>query len=201
MSNHSLELEYDDSERRQYFRINDRIAMVYVEVSQSDLETALNDFEERSWNCGITNRLIHQRELNLPELRAIKQKLPQVASYLESIEEQITWLAQLQTPDLLQIPSEPTHEVNISGTGLSFYCNDTLAPGMTVELRMRLFPSRFRLLAYGKVRWCTHIDSRDSKYQNAVGVEFSRIHDADRELLVKHIHKQQLSSLRARSDS
>ena len=181
-------------EQRRSFRVNDNVGLKYRTLSEKELEDALRRFNDDCDQFNLVSKFAHQKQGHLPRLKVIQMQHPEVAAYLESLEEQIDTLAKMITADYLLMPEHPTHEVNISSHGIRFCTQEALPAGAYLELRLQLFPSKVCIHLYGKVTWCKGSgDSADNR--NAVAADFTHIHEADREMLVTHIHKKQMTFL------
>jgi len=100
-----------------------------------------------------------------------------------------------------QLPESQSHEnetlnVNISATGISFTCKETLQEGEHLVLRVLLLSSMTVITVSCEVMYCKPSNPFESdSYPYLVGGKFVNIREEDSELLHKHIlnkRKQQL---------
>ena len=85
-------------------------------------------------------------------------------------------------------------KANLSAQGISFV--DAQAPGQgeLVELKLKLLPSGLRLVIMTRVV-LVETDSAGKQDKTRVSLDFENLHEADREILIKHIHSKQIESL------
>ena len=90
---------------------------------------------------------------------------------------------------------QPVSHVNISAQGIRFHFGESFNRDELIEMRITLLPAYRRLLVVGTVVWCIEDPNAIGAQKNAVAVDFTYIHEADREVLAKHIHARQLQQL------
>jgi c-di-GMP-binding flagellar brake protein YcgR len=125
--------------------------------------------------------------------------MPELARYLSILQKQIELLTDKLIPEQDQF-SDDGQSVNISGQGISFYSHEIARAGDVLELNLKLAPSGLQLVAFARVVLVEdHNNADQGKYK--LSLDFEHIHDADQEILIKHVHGKQLSALGAsRSD-
>lgn len=195
-------------ERRDYFRVNDAVALHVEPIDAADLPALQARFDDERLRFGLGNYLAHCNEQLLPQRKRLESRYPEVAEYLQALEQRLDMLASLLASDV-GLEDEPSHVANISGSGIDFAYHRPLAEGEHALLRVVLFPEQARILAIGRVMHAGHYeDSQPAGGRDGVGqaqqfragMHFEHIHEADRERLIKHIHGLQMQSLRARRD-
>lgn len=179
-------------ERRRYFRIQDTVGMKAEPVPSSELKERLDDFWNNRHDFSIRNEFNHQLEEHLADLAAIERKYPAIARYLKVLQNQVDLLSEHIISDD-ELHDRERREVNISAQGISFLTSESLLIGDVVEINLQLLPNRQQIVVFAKVVSCD--DMGDSQFK--LTVDFEHIHEADREILVKHIHGKQLQSLGA----
>jgi hypothetical protein len=198
MSKHDTPAD-DLAERRDYFRINDAVALEVEPIAADALSDYEARFETDRLRCGLANYLSHRDEQLLPKRKKLEKRDPDLVSYLDELERRISLLADLVVNDGDGEPC-PSHVVNISGSGIDFAYHKPLPEGSYALLRIRLFPEQTRIMAIGRVMHAGHYaDSKPGDAERGdfrAGMHFVRIHEEDRELLIKHIHSLQMQSLR-----
>lgn len=185
--------QQNGSERREHFRINDRIALQAIQLSSKDAERADDLYEIRWRDTGFTSEISFNREKHLPTFVRIERKYPEVATYISYLEEELQKIILRLGVDDEHLPNEPTHQVNLSAGGLLFMSDKQFAKDSLLELTMRLFPSRNPIFVYARVVRC---DAEDNGW--SIAADFTHVHEEDHEALIKHIHKWQMSRLRVR---
>ncbi len=189
--------------RREYFRIDDRVALkmnpVPAELNIEDDE----HFEARRHALGLANHFSFNREQHRPQLRKIASKHPEIASYMEFLEDEIQVLAKRLVSQDETLPAVPNADVNICAEGFRIETKEEYPQGQDLEVSLLLFPSHTSIYTYGKVLRSDKITEGDEfligKFETVIS--FDRIHDEDKEALVKHIHQKQLLLLQERQEA
>ena len=188
-----------DKEQREFFRINDMIALQAKLLDNDDVNKRDELYETRWRDIGYSSEISYKREEHLPTFTQIERKYPQVATYLSYLEEEIEKLSLRLATHSDALADTPTHQVNLSASGLRFMSDTEFTPGSSIELTLRLFPSRTIVFVYAQVLRCDTTDkSADKRW--AIATEFTHVHEADQEALIKHIHKWQMSRLRVKGN-
>jgi len=182
--------------RRETFRINDRVALAVEPLSEEEYR------QRRAAGHGerdvqrILNSIIATGENQRGLLRGIRDTDPAVAEYLQSLEERLNTLARLLGRAGRRVEDHPTHDVNLSGTGIRFNHDRQLARGTRLALEIQIFPSRTCLELLGTVVRSHERESTRRGPHWQVAADFSDIHPDDRELLIRHVHALQLDYVR-----
>ncbi len=189
--------------RREYFRIDDRVALTIKPLS-ADKSVADEDLFEAKRNAlGLANHFNFNREQHRPQLKKISIKHPEVAHYLEFLEEEIQVLAKRVVAQDEELASVPNTDVNICAEGFRIESIKPFKAGQFLEVSMLLFPSYTSLYTHVQVLRSDEITEGDEfligKYETVI--RFEKIHDEDKEALIKHIHQKQLSQLQERQET
>ena len=179
----------NSNNKRAYFRVNDKVAL---KVHAIDGGSANDLYEKRKKEIGVANRFLHDRESKRPSLLSIEKRFPEVASYIEYLEDKIQTLAN-QSSGQIQLPQTPTHEVSLSATGVCYNVSEPLPLDTRLEITMRLFPSRMMVYVIGRVTRCSPVAGGQT-YD--VAVKYTHIHEEDEDLLFKHVNYVQMDSLK-----
>ncbi len=185
-----------DLNRRESFRINDRVALAVEPLSEEAYR------QRRAAGHGerdvqrILNSIIATGENQRGLLRGIRDTDPAVAEYLQSLEDRLNTLARLLGRAGRRVEDRPTHDVNLSGTGIRFNHDHQLPRGARVALEIQIFPSRTCLELLGTVVRSHERDPARRGPRWQVAVDFSDIHPDDQELLIRHVHALQLDHVR-----
>ncbi len=181
-------------ERRRYFRIADIVGLKTQVVDTPKVEEKLEEFWNDQHQYSLRNEFNFKLEQHQADLKKIKNKMPEVGRYLALLQEQIDVL----TNQLLQDEDSFTNlemEVNLSAQGIAFYSDEAVKKGDIVELHLKLLPGQQRIVVFSRV-----VDSQpvsDPQGHFRIALDFEHIHEADREILVKHVHGKQLRALGA----
>jgi len=184
-----------DQERRRSFRVTDKIALMLRFFPQEEVELAMQSFSARRHEHGMMNMFLRNRDKHLPVMTAIQSRDPEVAAYLRYLESKIDTIAGMMQIQELDLPSEPTHEVNLSATGLRFLHDQSLQVDEVIEMEMLLFPSYALIPALGKVVACEEVAANDPQQRFSVAVDFILLDDDDQDLLIKHNVSRQMHDL------
>lgn len=183
----STQLEVDE-ERRAYFRVDDDVYLEYLVVSEAEIENAIKEFKNQNpQHFNPLNQLQAIAVRNRGLLGRIQETHPDLAAYLVGVDEQIQLLAHAVAQDQVGVPIVPNECVNISAGGISFPSEQSLNTGTMVEFSIIIAPSYLHISALGAVVYCRRDDKSNPDYPYRVGVEFSHIHEADREALLDHV--------------
>ena len=176
-------------ERREFFRISDRLLLEFREVSHRGIPGAGKN-PERSGpfprSCGVRGRCA------AGALRFRKNKL---YAYLESIDRKLDAVIELLSNKDSRFQSAYI-DVTISGSGLKYCSAVKLDEGACLELRIGLppFPGR-RIRALGRVVRVNPARTEDGEgWETAVG--FAAISEKDRDALIGYIFSKERECLR-----
>lgn len=191
-------------DRRRYFRIEDWVYLEAQLVHQSELEQKLAYYQSNRPFYSSANERNQGQHDNLADLRAITGKMPELARYLTSLQDQINHLTKNLLPgdsDEQQSSFAQIQKVNLSAQGISFTTDDLFKPADTVELRLKLMPSRNELPILASVVLVE--DNEDNEADGELGLyqvslDYLHIHDSDREIIAKHVHSKQFETLGSR---
>ncbi|MBC8210178.1 MAG: PilZ domain-containing protein [Gammaproteobacteria bacterium] len=182
-------------ERRRFFRIDDIVGVNSEVVEKHQLDKRLESFWNDQHKFSIRNEFNYKLEQHQADLNHIKGKMPELGRYLSVLQEQIDLLTERMLETDKSIPSEEK-PVNLSAQGISFFADERVAIGDIIELNLKLLPGQQEIVTFAKVINCSPARSSEQK-KFKISLDFEHIHEADRELLVKHVHGKQLKSLGA----
>ncbi|RLB12983.1 MAG: hypothetical protein DRG39_00400 [Deltaproteobacteria bacterium] len=191
-------------ERRSAVRIDDHIPFEYELLSMDQYEKELEDFKE-----GVSG--LEQLELKYPFFSWIQDKYKEIegeidigeqvildllVSLNEKLDSLINILVKDTPPDKKNLCFKKSSYINISGAGIRFFSPHKIKEGSFLKLRIciPLFPS-FIIPALGKVAW-----TRKEGDNYKIGVNFTAIHDDDRDALIHYIFIRQRKRIRKRKD-
>ncbi len=177
-----------DQDRRTYYRIDDDVYLEYLVLGETDIEEAIKEFKGQSpEHFNPLNQLQAISVRNRGLLENIRNKHPEIGEFLVGLEEQIQLLAHAIAQDQVGVPIVPNESVNISAGGISFCSEQSLNSGTMVEFSIIIVPAYLHISALGAVVYCRRDDQTTPAYPYRIGVEFSHIHDADRDALMRHV--------------
>ncbi len=186
------------ADRREFFRINDQVALHFRVVDEQEIAVALKRKEEGEVD---SNAIVYSFSgANLEMKHAIekcRRDAPEVASCLESLNTKLDLLIRLMIASRNEFPDHPTHEVNLSASGCSFRAREKIRPGTLLEIKLLFFPSFLHVLTYGRVVRCEQEDNEPLELPFHVATEFTHLQDNEQELLIRHILQKESAMLRA----
>ena len=179
----------DEEDRREYYRIEDTIALEIRPLSAPEAagQEVLQDASP------LFNLL---SELHLSEfesqhlLRQISERDRAIAAFLKSQNKRIDLLSQVVALTVLGHIGEP-QPVIISEGGIDFQHPTPIAAGAHLSVKLVLMPQALGLLLRAKVTHCT---PRNGQFE--IGTEFEAITDAQRQLLARYILQKQAQARR-----
>lgn len=190
------ETSSDGAERRQYFRYTDRVSLRYRVLEDEEFIRFDENFEaERSKLSSISSTLAATNSQMLRLLERGRSNAPELATYIEHLNEKVDLIIKHFTPLLDEMPDEPSHTVSLSGSGIAFNEANSLPLGTKLEVRLLLFPEYYSILTLGQVVRCSPHRELGSPTHD-VGVEFVRIAEPDRDLIIRHLVKRQAEEIR-----
>ncbi len=187
----------DEAERRRYFRIDDHLALKYRVLNREQLAAALSRLQ-----IGYPDRLSLASAFATNSSRMkvamdrFKREMPDVSTYLEGLNEKLDLLIQLLAASENELEDQPTHEVSLSASGISFVTHEPVAVGSNLELKLLVFPTYVCVLAFGTVVHCDGSDVEGAPPSYTIGVDFTHIRENDRELIIQHVTRKQSAMLR-----
>lgn len=180
------------SNSRKFFRVSDKVALT-VNPIDTRTHNITELFERRRKEVGLANRFVQEKEKKRPSLLSIERRFPDVALYIEYLENKIQLLANQTGTDDQNLKMSPTHHVDLSASGINFSYANRFAENSLVEISIRLFPSRIRIHTISTVIRCVASKNHN---QFAIAAKFTHIHEEDEELLFRHIHAVQNDALK-----
>ncbi|MDZ5602363.1 PilZ domain-containing protein [Pseudomonas sp. RP23018S] len=175
----------DEEERREYYRIEDSIALQISPLSAGDLADA--DLVQSASPLVSLLSELHLADFESQHLlRQLSDKDRILAALLRAQNKRVDLLSALVAHSLLGQLGEP-QTVMLSEGGLDSTSAEPLAPGTRVAVQMVLLPRGHALLLRGRITHCQA--QADGRY--ALGTEFTDLTDAERQLLARHILQRQ----------
>lgn len=181
-------------ERRRFFRIDDIVSLKAEAVDKESIPEKLEKFWNDQHAFSIRNEFNYKLEQHQADLLQIKKKMPELGRYLAILQEQLDILTDkiIQDEDKF---TELEKQVNLSAQGISFVTDEMVNTDDIVELHLKLSPGRQKIVLFARVISCEPVEDEGGMYN--ISLDFEHIHEADREILVKHVHGKQLTALGA----
>lgn len=188
-----------EKERREFFRIRDRMGVRLVSFTPEEREKIIERYEQDRTRLGLSNYLNLEREYGLPRFKQIEVKHPEIAEYLRGLEDRVETIARVvglrEADNGLDAPS---HKVEIGGGGLRVGTQQQMPAGTLVYVTLVLFPQRTHVVAIGEVVGSDTDPEDEIACPYYANINFTRIEEEDRETIFKHVQDLQFRSLRHR---
>ena len=183
----------DEEDRREYYRIEDTIALEIRPLSASEA-SGQEVLQDASPLFNLLSEL-HLSEFESQHLlRQISERDRNLAAFLKSQNKRIDLLSQVIALTVLGQIGEP-QPVIISEGGIDFQHPTPFAAGAHLSIKLVLMPQALGLLLRARV---THCDPKGDGYD--IGTEFQYPTDAQRQLLARHILQKQAQERRLARD-
>ena len=180
----------DEEDRREYYRIEDRIALEISPLSAADaLGSDLLQDDSPLFNLLSELHLSEFETQHL--LRQLSDKDRTLAAFLKAQNKRIDLLSAVVAQTLIGEIGAP-RPVILSEGGVEFSHPEAIAAGSRLALKMVLMPRASGLLLRAKVVHCQK--KPDGQYE--IGTEFIDISDAQRQLLARYILQRQAQQRR-----
>jgi hypothetical protein len=175
----------DEEDRREYYRIEDRIALEISPLTGADAH-GTDLLQDASPLFNLLSEL-HLSEFESQHLlRQLSDSDRTLANFLKAQNKRIDLLSQVLAQTILGQIGEP-QPVILSEGGIEFSQAQAVAAGTHLSVKMALMPQALGLLLRARV---THCDPRpDGRFE--IGTEFEAISDAQRQLLARYILQKQ----------
>lgn len=176
-----------DQDRREYFRVEDRVILRYQPVPAEAV--GYTPAERHFDNSEIFELLRDLRQIDQEHnnvLRGLAEQNRELGVYLKSLGRKIEMVANaLAVVDQIQHKQVP-QTVSISETSIAFQADADLPIGSFIALELVLMPHHTGLALYGEV-----LANRDASNSLTV-VSFVRLRDSDRQVLARHVLQVQI---------
>jgi len=188
----------NDSERREFFRIDDLVFLEFSVVTEQEYNSApefLQNLHNSSFSLSADfatlNNNIH------PVLNNINQLHPDIAQYLEFLNSKIDSLGHLLLEKETSFDANKTVPANLSASGIMFETETDLPANERLKIELVLLPEKIGILVFGKVV----TTKKNNNNKNLIAIEFEHIRYEDQELMIKHNLNKQMSDLREKKDN
>lgn len=185
--------------RRRSFRLPDQIQIWVRALDDSEYNKIVDDFDRYRLNYCLKSHFINQREGRQPKFQKLAKRDAEIASYIESLEEQIIMLAD-RLASRIDGEADQTRqltEVNLSADGVKFETDQKLSVGQNVELGMDLPTNTTRVVMLATVVR----SENETDQKQSIALEYTHVHDEDIEAIIRHMAKLQQIQLRERRAS
>lgn len=184
-------------DRRNYFRIDDEVILQYRQVPADTQEPSTHpERGEPVDGFSLGSRFAALSQAFIPVMREIESESKATARYLAAIDRKLDMLAQVLLNQELVATDKPTRKVNLGAGGIAFSTDSLLETGSVLELRLILLPEMIGLTTLGQVVASDPSENADSGFRYRSSLEFIRLREADRDLIVCHVRRREQEALR-----
>jgi len=184
-------------ERREYFRIEDEIALDYRLISDDEADRLVEKIQSRQVDrftaassfAATTRQMTHV-------MHKVQSESAELARCLQAIDQKLNMIAQLFVTEEMELNEQPTREVSLSAGGVAFRAQHEIGMDSLLELRMVLFPSLVDILTVSRVIHCERINDDNRQFPWQIAVVYEHLRESDREHLVRHIMAKETQQLR-----
>ncbi len=186
----------DDSDRRQFFRLEDE-AVLTVRVVSEELHASLAARPEEEWegDGSVVARIGALTTQTGTILAAIRKSDPDVGHYLAILDKKIDLLARALEGGRHREKAGEGERITIGAGGVDYHAAEALNPGTRLEIDLLFLPSRLHIHAYGTVVDCVRDDAEPDR-PFRIGAAFTLLSAIQREAIVRHVLARQSALLR-----
>jgi hypothetical protein len=187
-------VEPQESDRRRYFRIEDRVALHCQPVAGEALERLLHELADDQPSHTALPASFAATTVQMEHvLHRIKERDADVAGYLQTLNHKLDQLARAVVLEREDGRSLETVPAEISASGISFNSDGAFREGELVRVALLTQPGMALVVALGRV-----IRSRPGQDHFDTAIDFEQMRDGDRDLIVQHVMHRQAALLRGR---
>ncbi len=188
-------------DRRNFFRINDKVGLKYRVVQNDDIEAEIMRNENQQSDLAELKNAFNCLDTKImSRIERMQSSMPLVADILNLFDKKLSLMQ-----NMLMLGSgsgeimSNVQSVNLSASGMSFESNTPINEGTTLKVEMVLFPEYQYIPLYAKVVDCRKkID--DTLYRFLVAVEFVGISNTVQEDIMQHVLGKQANELKLARD-
>ncbi|EAR62141.1 PilZ domain-containing protein [Neptuniibacter caesariensis] len=175
-------------ERRQYFRIEQRVSLELKIISESEISEHPSPTQfDVSPNFLLLSQLQEMEAESSHLLRKIAEKDSNISSFLKIVHDKIERIAQAVASTEMKIGNAAIQEVNISEGGLQFRQDHAIEQGAFLSLKLVFPESCIGVLIYAQCCRCDEMG--DGSF--VISVEFIRMPENCRMILARQIFESQ----------
>ncbi|RMQ50062.1 hypothetical protein ALQ04_02380 [Pseudomonas cichorii] len=180
----------DEEERREYYRIEDSVALEINPLSLAD-QASQEAMRDTSALFDLLSEL-HVSEFESQHLlRQLDERDRVLNSFLKSLNKRIDLLGRVVAHTALGKLGAP-QPVKLSEGGLLFTSHQSYSPGEKLSIKMVLMPQAAGLMLSAIVIHCNTLENGEFD----IGTEFVDLPDAQRQLLARHVLQRQAQQRR-----
>ncbi|WP_421621101.1 PilZ domain-containing protein [Alkalilimnicola ehrlichii] len=178
---------HDNQERRQFFRIDDTLALSWVAVAPNRIGAVMEQLR-REEDLGVAaEETFAALSRHAEKLRQVQE--PEIRALFELVEQRLEMLADRMLHWDRRNTCADLQQVNLSAGGVAFRTVQPVLVGECMVIRLGLLEMRRTVFAGGQVVRC----HEDAPGQWWVAVAFQHIREEDQQKVLQYtLHKQSL---------
>ena len=185
-------------DRRQYFRIDDRLSLSYRVVQTGDAEDEINKARRGYAELAELRNALFVIDARMDDIcNEIKRDFPLIAELTTLINKKIALHERLIGIDepYDDNPMGAARDVNLSANGVAFEAEIPMVEGSHLKIEMVMYPENYYIPLYGRVISCRKSnEEKTAGYK--IAVEFEAISEKDRERVMHHILSKQAEDIK-----
>ncbi len=187
----------DTQERRQFYRINDKVSLSYRLVQETAIEQEIASTSRRQRQLSELRNAVHALDARFEAINIkLAQDNPLVAEALNLFHRKIALHeSMLGIDDYDDKVFSQAKEINLSASGIAFKAETPLNKGTYLKMELVTYPEHHYIPVFGRVVKYSQIQD-DSAGGHYVSVEFQGISNEDEERIVNHIFKLQTQEIK-----
>ncbi|WP_286238411.1 PilZ domain-containing protein [Neptuniibacter halophilus] len=186
-----------EDDRRQYFRIEQRVSLELKEISESEITSQPSPTQfDVSPNFLLLSQLQEMDTDSSHLLRKIAEKDSNIAAFLRIMHDKVERIAQAVASSEMVVSNAAIQEVNISEGGLQFRHTQGFAEGSFLSIKLIFPESCIGLLLYAQC--CRSVEMADGNFLTSV--EFVKLPESCRMILARQVFQSQAQLRKQQSD-
>lgn len=180
-----------------YVSIQTEVLVEALVLDKAGLDAALAGFAQKAGSIGLSSEIEYHSDEFAPSLRKIRQQHPDIASWIDFQQQALSALALQLNSQRVMLASVAPQMVAISASTIEFSCAEGCEVGDHLEITLSLGAGMPTIYTIGVVDKMSESSADNDTAENRLTVQFSHIREPDQEILIRHIHKTQLTQIRS----
>ena len=181
-----------EKERREYFRITDRVVISVTKLTNSQKLDDIKD-ENSSFLLGSAINALDNESQTLANI--IKRSNPDIAHYFDIINKKIDLISNYILDSSPENSNQTETEIDLSGSGIAIQSNDDFSVDDLLMIKLLLLPEKKGIICVGCIKRI-----KIENNSKTLCIDFEDIAESDRELIVKHTISKQLEEARLKNN-
>lgn len=183
-------------ERRENFRVNDKVLLAYQGLSREEVELRRRQYaQDMSSAFTLAQEMDELREQTANLRRQAEQEAAVIAQLIETLDRKLDRVIEVLMMHELGSRSPEPVTVDIGADGMGFGTTQAFEVGQALDIRLMMPSTGLGLHTFAQVVRCGESTKHDGFN---VGVRFQFLRSSDRELLGQHLLQRQSMLLEER---